>query len=178
LTVSRLTAALIAVFLGTNFALAHSFNATLIVPADTTVADDMRVAFLLAADERDGHPDNHSDGHLGGLDVYLTTASAGSGEPDIVADPASAAAMEDGNAAYLHLAASDLSALDTAAVLASAADPTVAPFAVRFREQTGREPGPKAEAAYLLARLIDLIVRPLDDAGDAAALRRELDRLR
>ena len=179
-------ASLLILLLGNGAALAHAFNLLLVVPADDPVADDMRRAVLLAAEERDGHPDNHSDGHLGGLDVYVTLSTGLSdpdnwaeAEPDIVLDvlhtPVSIHMDDDPE--WLAIFGPQLGRLDRDAVLGAAADPAFPPFAARFRAATGRDPGPEAEAAYLGARLIDLIVRPLDDASDPAALFRELDRL-
>lgn len=57
-----------------NNAEAHSFKVGFLVPLTGEYVDQGRDAvdaLLLAADERDGHPDNHADGHLGGLDVYV-----------------------------------------------------------------------------------------------------------
>lgn len=166
-------------------ALAHSFNLLLVVPGDAAIADDMRLAVLLAADERDGHPDNHSDGHLGGLDVYLKETQklvpsvVSENDADIVLDvllfPLSQYA--DGDPERLALYGTDLDRMDRDAMLATAADPGVAPFQARFRVATGRDPGPEAQAAYVGARVVDLIVRPLDSADDPGALREELDRL-
>ena len=170
---------------GAGAALAHSFNLLLIVPAEAQAGEDMRLAVLLAADERDGHPDNHSDGHLGGLDVYLTDTMQlsapeawGEAEPDIVIDVLMARFAGEEEPDWLRISLQDLELIDRQATLNEAADPSVAPFAERFRAETGREPGAAVEAAYVAARIVDLIVRPLDDGGDAEALRRELDALK
>lgn len=168
-------------------ALAHSFNLLLVVPEDAAIAEDMRLAVLLAADERDGHPDNHSDGHLGGLDVYLTDtrqlpdpADWFEAEADIVLDALlfPLAHYADRDPEWLALYGTDLDRLDRDALLATAADPAIGPFQARFRAATGRDPGPEAQAAYVGARVVDLIVRPLDSADDPGALGKELDRLR
>ena len=53
---------------------AHSFNVGLVVAMSEQSDANIRQArdgFLLATRERDSHPDEESDGHLGGLDVYL-----------------------------------------------------------------------------------------------------------
>ena len=42
---------------------------------DLILADALR-GFLLATKERDGHPDETSNGHLGGLDVYIIPQTA------------------------------------------------------------------------------------------------------
>ncbi len=60
----------------TSAALAHSFNVTLFIPLsgpDEQQGKQFLDGFMLATRERDGHPNEESDGHLGGLDVYVTT---------------------------------------------------------------------------------------------------------
>ena len=52
---------------------AHEFVVTIRAVGadrDLVLADALR-GFLLATKERDGHPDETSNGHLGGLDVYI-----------------------------------------------------------------------------------------------------------
>lgn len=161
-------------------ALAHSFNALLVVPADASVAEDMRIAFVLAANERDGHPGNDSAGHLGGVDVYLEVSISGPPAgfaPHIVVNPLSSESA-GAQAGAFHIADSDLQALDARESLGEAADPGLPPFAIRFRDETGRNPGPEAEASYLAGRLIDRLVRPLDSAQDTAALAETMKGLR
>jgi hypothetical protein len=55
-------------------ALAHEFELLLVAPPEATeaVLGQMRAAFLIASHERDSHPDETSEGHLGGMDVQLT----------------------------------------------------------------------------------------------------------
>lgn len=53
---------------------AHSFDVALVVSLpenELTHASEIQRGFLLAASERDAHPGQVSDGHLGGLDVYV-----------------------------------------------------------------------------------------------------------
>ena len=52
---------------------AHSSTAALLVVGEdreASLAEAVR-GFLLAADERDGHANETSDGHLGGVDVHV-----------------------------------------------------------------------------------------------------------
>ena len=59
---------------------AHSFNVAMVIAlAEPSIADaaQVRNGFLLSTRERDSHPDEESDGHLGGLDVYLYTVDLG-----------------------------------------------------------------------------------------------------
>jgi len=53
---------------------AHSFQVGFLAPMSGPQAGSAKQAldgFMLATTERDSHPDEHSDGHLGGLDVYV-----------------------------------------------------------------------------------------------------------
>lgn len=167
-----------------QLAAAHEFDLLLLAPDDATGADleAMRAAFLIAARERDGHPAETSEGHLGGMDVQLTLASpsAGAGVAgrayDIVASPFAPA--DDPRVATL-AAPGDSAILDKGSIAALTAGDRPggdgagpAPFADRFRAETGGDPGPAAEAAYLAARAIDRALRPLGAVDDRAALRR------
>ena len=65
-------AAIAATFLA-NAAVAHEFTAALYISGEMreTRLQEAVNGFLLAADERDGHANETSDGHLGGLDVQI-----------------------------------------------------------------------------------------------------------
>jgi hypothetical protein len=55
-------------------ALAHRFNVAILAPAAGVADPDFnqfRSGFMLATTERDAHANEESDGHLGGLDVYV-----------------------------------------------------------------------------------------------------------
>jgi hypothetical protein len=163
-------------------ALAHEFELLLLAPPNASEAtlDQMRTAFLIASHERDSHPDETSEGHLGGMDVQLTLARLGeaAATEDLAFVVAPLAAPDD--EAVVSLAApggavvvdsAHLSALPPALDHGNA---TLPPFADRFRAETGQDPGPEALAAYLGARLVDLVVRPLDSVDDREALRTAL----
>ncbi len=170
-------------------ALAHSFNVTLLVPIDSSdKTGDAVEAFLLASGERDAHAGEESDGHLGGLDVYLEVIAANyltfppeiavmESAPDIIAELANALSgrgfegMLDGaGPAMVKIPA--LTPEDERAYLMSGP----APFAVRFEERTGRAPGEIATLAYVAARRIDEAVRALGGVEERAALARLLQR--
>jgi len=180
-------AALIAGLTGfVETAKAHSFNVGLVVAlAEPPGADirQVRDGFLLATRERDSHPDEESDGHLGGLDVYLFVVDPGQ-EPlsgvrallqreqiDILAviGPDQAAAeirpLVAGSQAVL-LAPGRLRSASTAA------------FTSAFEAAFGYPPATPAAEGYNAARRIDAAVRPLGGVGDRAALRRALDETR
>ena len=70
---------ILALLAGMAFALkpafAHRFNVALVFSSAIVGADQGRQihnGFMQATKERDGHPDQESDGHLGGLDVYVS----------------------------------------------------------------------------------------------------------
>ncbi len=177
----RLTLALILSLTATP-ALAHEFELLLLAPPDATDAalNQMRAAFLIASHERDSHPDETSEGHLGGMDVQLTLARLGEAKSadDLAFVVAPLAAS--GDAAVAALAAPGGAVVVDSAHLAALppglerGDATLSPFAERFRAETGQDPMPEALAAYLGARLVDLAVRPLDSVDDRDALRRAL----
>lgn len=156
-------------------ALAHSFNVVMAVPDDLAqdVRNDMTAAFLVASEELDSHEGEESDGHLGGLDVYITLAGLGdrdriaSAEPDILALPLNGD-IRSGDAVVL--GPMDANSPEASEFLARPAAANLAGFADRFSARTGREPGPEARGAYLAARRIDLAVRTLEGVGDRAAL--------
>ncbi len=65
--------------LASGHAAAHSFKVGAMIPLSGPSAAAGRQwldGFLLATRERDAHPDQHSDGHLGGLDVYVLAVDA------------------------------------------------------------------------------------------------------
>lgn len=156
---------------------AHSFDAALVVSddADPAIQQDMMHAFLLASEETDGHEGQESDGHLGGMDVYLTLfQSSQSGDlmqaaPDFIVLPkiGDAPAIKVSDAVVV----TPNAAAESKTVLASAANPAMAPFAARFRQLTGRQPGPEAQAVYVMARRIDVAIRTTDSVADRAVLR-------
>ncbi len=157
-------------------ALAHSFNVVIAVPdaVSQQTRDEMSAAFLIASEERDGHDNQESDGHLGGLDVYLTlsalrdTRRIAAADPDIVSLPLNGDAAA-GDAVVL--GALSLASPQAIAFLAGAAGPGFDPFARRFAARLGRAPGPEAAAAYVAARRIDLAVRALGGVDDRAGLK-------
>jgi hypothetical protein len=156
-------------------ALAHSFNVVVALPAGLSgdTRSDISTALLVASEERDGHAEEESDGHLGGLDVYLTLAAAddpagiAAARPDIVVWTTDGVATVGDAVALIPLPASDPKA---AAYLARAASPGLSPFAARFSARTGKAPDAQATTAYLAARQIDVAVRALGGVDDRAGL--------
>lgn len=165
-------------------ALPHEFELLLLAPPDAAQAtlDQMRAAFLIASHERDSHPEETSEGHLGGMDVQLTLSrldeAMAARDLAFVVAPLS----PPGDAAVAALAAPGGAVVVDSAHIAALpqgldqGDETLPPFADRFRAETGEEPGPEALATYLGARVVDLAVRPLDSVDDREALRRGVTR--
>jgi hypothetical protein len=154
---------------------AHSFNVVMVVPDDLAqgTRNDMAAAFLVASEERDGHANEESDGHLGGLDVYITLAAAGDqaridgGDPDILALPMAGNARS-GDAVVM--GRMDAGSPTAAGFLSTPAGAGFAPFSERFTNRTGRAAGAGATAAYLAARRIDLAVRELEGVDERGEL--------
>ena len=187
-------AAMAAILLSVNFAKAHSFNVALLIGQSGPAANDddqIRDGFLLATKERDGHPDEESDGHLGGLDVYLFVAAARD-DPvagaqalldqvtiEILAVIGPSVSIETirpltARSQTILLAPGQTpfpaSTATTAAIQASA----VRAFIDAFQEEYGYAPALPAAQGYNAARRIDAAVRAQGGVSDKAALRQAL----
>lgn len=156
----------------TSWAAAHEFTAALYVSgpqAASRMAETVN-GFLLAADERDGHANETSDGHLGGVDVqilplpreigagveglYLSRAGA----PDVVVvfGKADASALPDG------------AVIVEAGVLPPDQEWQQSAFAKRYLAAYGTAPTRDAAQGYNAARRLDHAIRPLDGLSPAA----------
>jgi outer membrane PBP1 activator LpoA protein len=165
---------------------AHRFNVALVVPlsnAASAQGRQIREGFMLATKERDSHPDQESDGHLGGLDVYVTVIDeqgdfateiariVAQGAVDIVVAFGSDTTLAligkllDGKkAVLLQLGQSPF---------ARPAQPGVAAFIFAYEREYGGRPSSHAAQGYNAARRIDVAVRTQGGADDPAALRRD-----
>jgi hypothetical protein len=165
---------------------AHSFNVGLVIALSEQSDANIRQArdgFLLATRERDSHPDEESDGHLGGLDVYLfpvdlkreslagIRALLQREQIDILA----VIGPDDAADQFRPLVAGSKAVLLAPGRLASAPNQA---FANAFQAAFDYAPAMPAAEAYNAARRIDAAVRPLGGVGDSAALRRALDQTR
>ena len=169
-------AALLAAFTGA--AAAHSFSVA-ILAGDAASAAQLPSAvrgFLVASAERDGHPDETADGHLGGLDVFVIPLPAASaagiegligGTPDaydfvvVLGDDAAAADGVRGVVATTIVVAPG--------VLPDAAQ--MAGFAGQYRARYSAPPDDAAAQGYNAARRIDLALRPFGGVSETEALR-------
>lgn len=175
--------ALATAMLAAGPAAAHEFTAGILSVGEggeARLAEAVR-GFLLAADERDGHAGETSDGHLGGVDVNIlplpAEAAAGvdklNGRPDatphvtVVIGPEkeAAAAMAEASANGAVLRPGTLPARSLWAE-ATAADS----FAARYRSAYGTAPTEAAAEGYNAARRLEQAIRPLDGTEPRAEL--------
>lgn len=172
--------ALIAVFpVAVKQAYAHSFNVALVVPQNMQ-GKQLVEGFLLAASERDGHPDQESDGHLGGLDVYVTiiksNADASEFSKHAEAERAFdiiAVAASSGSHAEIRksIGAKNYATLFPGETpFAQSEVPAVANFISSYQSKYRRPPTRHAAQGYNLARRIDAAVRSRGDAKDKVFL--------
>lgn len=167
-------------------ALAHSFNVALILPPSNTSLDkgrQIREGFMLATAERDSHPDQESDGHLGGLDVYVRVIDE---QGDINADIGRIVSQGDTDivAAFvsenrLSLVKNLLQGKEGIALLlpgqspfSKSDQPAVTAFISAYEREYGRRPTTQAAQGYNAARRIDRAVRAQGGVGDKKSLTR------
>lgn len=161
---------------------AHEFELLLLAPTGASQADidDMRTAFLIASAERDSHPNETSEGHLGGMDVQLTLAVTDAAVADAALAFVAAPFAVANDARVAALAAPGNAVIVDAPILARLpadlldASDGLAAFADRFRAEAARAPGPAAVAAYRSAKAVDLAIRPLGSVEDRDLLRKNL----
>jgi hypothetical protein len=155
-----------AIALAANPALAHRFNVTLVIPLSGDIADQggrFREGFMQATTERDSHLDQESDGHLGGLDVYVRAVDArGDFRAELGQNLADIVVML-GSGETMSRIESILRG--TKAILLPPGQP---PFA----KPAGLELSPLALRGYNAARRIDVAVRAQGGTADSASLRR------
>jgi hypothetical protein len=166
-------------------ALAHEFTAALLAVGENRearLAEAVR-GFLLAADERDGHAGETSDGHLGGVDVQIlplppeaagrVTGLSGApvNPPDVVVVLADAgsdsldAAVDPGPGVVI-----------TPGELPADWDQRTGAdgFVTRYLQVYGEPPGEAAALGYHAARRLDAAIRPLDGVTPRAELEASL----
>lgn len=180
-TASVLATAVAVAALLSGSAQAHSFTAALVVAGEDREARlaEAVQGFLLAADERDGHANETSDGHLGGVDVQVlplpqeaagrVTGLVGTPDaaPEVVVVFGTAAAVGEVTETY-----------GTGSVVLSPGTPPEGweaelgddSFAVRYRKAYGAAPSLTAALGYHAARRLDEAIRPLDGVSPRPAL--------
>lgn len=153
---------------------------------DLILADALR-GFLLATKERDGHPEETSNGHLGGLDVYIIPQTA----EGVIHFPILKQAPNDRPDIIVVIGASDAAgaALKIAGKESTSMRPGVlhsenlwrgkepsdsVGFSVRYNSAYQQPASKWAAEGYNAARRIDAAVRLFGSIDDSAALERAL----
>ena len=166
-------------------AIAHEFSVELRAVGnerEVMLADALR-GFLLATTERDGHANEESNGHLGGLDVYIDPepAQVATLFPELKPIPAERAEIvvllgssQDA------LRAAEAIGQDRAVLLpgnllddnqwAVPDGQNPQNFAARYQSAYGQQPSQWAALGYDAARRLDAAIRPLGGIDDRAAL--------
>ncbi len=145
---------------------AHSFNVALVQPVSSAEAEQYRMGFMLATTQRDSHPDETSDGHLGGLDSYVSVVpalGAVADGTDIVVLPASVAVDGELSAVVLRPGQSPF---------ADAEQAGVARFVAAYSSAYGQAPTADAAQGFNAAQRIDVAVRAQGSTDDKAMLKR------
>ncbi|WP_165586928.1 hypothetical protein [Pseudaestuariivita atlantica] len=158
-----------ALWAGTGGAvLAHEFTVGLYLegPGSKARLAEIVAGFLLAADERDGHAGETSDGHLGGVDVQILPLPRGVGE-DIAGLYGNPAQSPDVVIRFGSTRPSDIDIPPTTPVFeAGTLDPgqdwQQSDFAARYAATYGTSPTRDAAQGYNEARRLDMAIRPLD----------------
>ena len=160
---------------------AHSSTAALLVVGEdreASLAEAVR-GFLLAADERDGHANETSDGHLGGVDVHvlpLPRDAAGfveglTGTPGVPPDVVVVLGPEPAASAAGRAYPPERTVLVQDVLPAGwEGESQMDGFAARYRLAHGTAPSAMAATAYHAARRLDAAIRPLDGVSPHAAL--------
>ena len=167
----------------TGPAFAHSFNVALVIALSgeqEEAGGQFLDGFMLATTERDAHANQESDGHLGGLDVYVSLLDAnvsgqdmvlefaGQNDIDIVIGPWGSGALSLSENA---LAGQGVSLLSPGV----APEPdgegrAIAAFRENFARTYGTVPGTDATQGYNAAQRIEIAVRGQGGVADAEAL--------
>ncbi|MFQ5565385.1 MAG: hypothetical protein ACE5EU_03380 [Paracoccaceae bacterium] len=165
-------------------AAAHSFRLGLVAPfsgPEASAGQQALDGLRLATRERDGHPDETSDGHLGGLDSYLVPLDSAAGDAaalrrqadELRLDIVTTAGPVPGLGAALGGASAEFCPPGPGPVPAGRlADPEAAAFVAAFRRAFGRDPTPAAARGCNAGRAVDAAVRALGDKSGKAALAR------
>ncbi|NNE24822.1 MAG: hypothetical protein HKN11_19660 [Rhizobiales bacterium] len=175
----RITSIILAAFclLQAGPALAHSFHVALVIPspgqsenAGRQIAD----GFMLATQERDNHPDNKADGHLGGLDVYVHKADSLEKLRSILKEKSIDIIVSIGAGKSTRAAIATMAGDGAIALVPGRLPQDRVGFRSAFQAAYGYEPTELSAQGYNAARRIDAAIRPLDSVDDNAELRKRL----
>lgn len=173
--------------------LAHSFNLGLVIPLsgpDSRSGQQMLDGFLLATTEEDSHPDETSDGHLGGLDSHVFIVDSGTDSSALIKSLQAlmrkrqpifitglftnataqliSKSVEQGNTVLVNPQESSMWQNKSGSLKSMDGGS----FSAKFQNQYGYPPTPDAMRGYIAARLIAATVRSLaeDDLYDGEKL--------
>lgn len=155
-------------------ALAHEFTVAIVVPLsgpDASIGQAALNGFRTATRERDGHANETSEGHLGGVDVQMEPIDSATGAAALIGAVKGLGAVVV-YAPDARVADTLTAGLPDAVVLGP--DSVSAPpkdFAQRYTAEHGIAPTTAAESGYGAAQRIDRAVRAAGTAEDPAALR-------
>lgn len=170
---------------------AHEFTVLIVssfTGPEATIGKSVRDGFLVASAEQDGHPEETSNGHLGGLDVHLRNFNSTSS--NFINDLKHRINQEDvdmvvvvqqessSNKVFAKLKNMDVVLVSTRKLPFTglpATAPTADKFVQDFRLRFSYEPDRFAAQGYQLARRIADAVRPFDSVADKSALRQRLE---
>ena len=183
-----------AIALPVSLARAHGFNVALVVPLSGSMAakgSQIRDGFMLATKERDSHANEESDGHLGGLDVYVFPADDQTPDHsdvkavlerqriDIVAAIGSLESVAAAESLNLDAQIVVLTPGETPFPISSQPSgndqsAAVAAFIDSFQKEYGYAPTPSAAHGYNAARRIEAAVRDQGSVDNKEALQQHL----
>jgi len=193
-SLTGLFSSIILIALSLSPALAHSFDVTLLIPLSGPQKEQgtqFLDGFMLATRERDGHPAEESDGHLGGLDVYVTAIDSAADIEQQISMLQTSLSNGQSNAnivAYLatptnaqiinnSLNQSNLALLVTGQnPFASTQMAGVEAFISNFSSDYSYGPTDAAASGYNAARRIDIAVRAQGGASNILQLKESFDR--
>ncbi len=164
-------------------AFSHSFNVMLVVPLSGEQEEagaQFRNGFMLATTERDAHANQESDGHLGGLDVYVSVLDlnevADSDVSDFAAQNDINIVIATGDMATISKTRALLAAQGVGLLITGVAPQVnsemavVAAFRANFERAYGAVPVAEAVQGYNAAQRIEIAVRSQAGVGDGEAL--------
>ena len=157
---------------------AHEFRMIFIAPLSGAGAAEGQQALaglMFAARERDGHPDETADGHLGGMDVHVLTVDSAVGRTEALKRIESLKSREPVEivAGVLPAAwretppgleqAAPMPFIDGHRVTPPQTTMDGTPFQPAFRTATGSDAGPWTLRGYGVGRLIDRAIRAVNE---------------
>ncbi len=182
--VFTLVAGLLFTILTLDMVKAHEFAVGLIIPVDKPAGRQYLEGFLLAAAERDSHPGEVSDGHLGGLDVYVFKFDSSrinatqirqnlknSIEGNEIAILAYSQPDNLSDELKQHISQFPLALLSPGITpFSDTSNPGTKAFREQYEKRFGTPPTAFAAQGYNAARRIDVAIRPLDSVSDKKLL--------